>query len=156
VSVALAGLTWAKLNQVVVGLGERDQPYQVMELLAATEVRWFEADGAHQQVDPFIRGELATTPSILFEIECCKLDWFHAVDPERTSLALLLFVVLMADVNLRPYPAHQQAVVISQEVFGNVDVSVAEVLQFGPMLVVIGNVAHLHLVDESVFSLVLD
>ena len=66
------------------------------------------------------------------------------------------FVVLVLDVHLRPDAAHQQAVVIPQVMFGDVDVLVAEVLQFGPVLVVVGNVADLHLVDERVLALVLD
>ena len=38
----------------------------------------------------------------------------------------------------------------------DVDVLVAEVDQFGPVLVVVGEVADLHLVDEGVLALVLD
>jgi hypothetical protein len=127
-----------------------------MQLLAATEVRWFEADGAQQQIDPFVGGELIAARAIFFEVECRKLDRSQAVDPEWAALALLLFVVLMSNIHLRPNPAHQQAVVIPQEMFGDVDVLVTEVLQFGPVLVVVGNVSYLNLVDEGVLPLILD
>ena len=66
-----------------------------MQLLAAIEVRRFEADGAQQQVDPFIGGEVVAARPVLFKIEGRKLDRFQAVNPERAALALLLFVVLV-------------------------------------------------------------
>ena len=119
-------------------------------------MRRFEADGSQQQVDPLVGRELTTARPVLSEVECRKLDRFQAVDPEWAALALLLFVVLVPNFHLRPDPAHQQAVVVPQEVFGDVDVFVTEVLQFGPVLVVVGNVAHLHLVDEGMLALVLE
>jgi len=33
--------------------------------------------------------------------------WFQAVDPDWAALALLLFVVLMSNIQLRPNPAYQ-------------------------------------------------
>ena len=54
-----------------------------------------------------------------------------------------LLVVLVPDVDLRPDAAHQQAVVVPQVVLGDVDELVAEVDQFGPVLVVVGEVADL-------------
>ena len=78
------------------------------------------------------------------------------VDPERAPLALGLLVVLVPDVDLRPDAAHQQAVELPQVVLGDVDVLVPEVDQLGPVLVVVGEVADLHLVDEGVLALVLD
>ncbi len=68
----------------------------------------------------------------------------------------MLFVELVAQIDLRPDAAHQQAVVIPHEVFGDVDVLVAEVLQFRPVFVVVGHVADLHFVDEGVLPLVLE
>ena len=93
---------------------------------------------------------------VLVEVERGELDRLQALDPERALLPLLLFVVLMPDVHLRPDAAHQQAVVVPQVMLGDVDELVAEVHQFGPVLVVVGEVADLHLVDEGVLALVLD
>jgi hypothetical protein len=42
--------------------------------LTAIEVRWFQADSAQQQVDPFVGGELVATCTVLFEVECRELD----------------------------------------------------------------------------------
>src|ERR1700688_390584 len=116
-----------------------------MQFLSAAEVRRFEADGSQQQVDPFIGGKLVAACAVFFEVECRKLNRFQTVDPEWAALTLLLFVVLMSNINLRPNPAHQQSVVIAQEMFGDVDVLVTKVLQFGPVLVVVGNVPYLNL-----------
>ena len=69
-----------------------------MQFLAAIEVRRFEADGAQQQVDPFVSSELTAACPILFKVECRKLDRFQAVNPEWTALALLFFVVMMPDI----------------------------------------------------------
>lgn len=61
-----------------------------------------------------------------------------------------------AEYPIVPNPAHQQAIIIPQEVFGDVDVLVTEVLQFGPVLVVVGHVSYLYLVNESMLPLVLE
>src|SRR5207245_10727064 len=36
IAIAFPSLTWAKFHQVIVGLGQRYQPYQMMQFLAAT------------------------------------------------------------------------------------------------------------------------
>ena len=98
---------------------------------------------AEQQVDPLVGGELAAALPVLVEVERGKLDRLEALDPERAPLPLGLLVVLVLEFDLRPDPAHQQAVEVPQVVLGDVDVLVAEVDQFGPVLVVVGEVADL-------------
>ena len=112
-------------------------------------------DAADQQVDPLVGRELAAALPVLVEVEGGELDRLEPVDPERAPLAGGLLVVLVPDVDLRPDPAHQQAVELPQVVLGDVDVLVPEVDQLGPVLVVVGEVADLHLVDEGVLALVL-
>ncbi len=134
---------------------ERQQPQQEEELHPPLEVGRLQADAAHQQVDPLVGRELAPAAAVLLQIERGDLDGLQALDPEGAFLALLLLVVLVPDVHLRPDAAHQQSVVVPQVMLRDVDVLVAEVHQLGPMLVVFGEVAHLHLVDEGVLALVL-
>lgn len=155
IAVALPGFPWAEFDEVVVGLGQRDQAGQVMQLLAAVEVRRFEADGPQEQVDPLVGRELAAALPVLFEVERGELDRLQPLDPEGAPLPGHLFVILVLDVHLRPDPAPQQAVELPQVVLGDVDELVPEVLEFGPVLVVVGDVADLHLVDESVLALIL-
>jgi len=74
-----------------------------MQFLAAIEVRWFEpmVRKAGQSIR---RCGIGAARSVLFEVECRKLDRLQAVDPEWTALALLLFVVIMTNIQLRPNP----------------------------------------------------
>ena len=78
-----------------------------MEFLAATEMVRFETDGSQQQVYPFIGSELAAAGPVFFQVKRCDLDRFQPVDPEWAALALLLFVILMSNIQLRPDPAHE-------------------------------------------------
>ena len=137
-------------------LAERQQPDQEEQLEPPVEVGRLHADAADQQVDPLVGRELAAALPVLVEVERGKLDRLEALDPERAPLPLGLLVVLVLEVDLRPDAAHQQAVEVPQVVLGDVDVLVPEVDQFGPVLVVVGEVADLDLVDQGVLALVLD
>src|SRR5207244_10953145 len=113
-----------------------------MQFLTAVEVRRFETDSPKEKVNPFFARELVAARPVLFKVEGRNLNRLQAVDPKRTAFTLLVFVVLVPNIQLRPNTAHQQSVVIPQEVFGYVDVPVTEVLQFGPVLVIVGYIPH--------------
>ena len=106
-------------------------------------MRRLHADAAYQQVNPLVRRELAAALPVFVQVERGELDRLEPLDPERASLALLLLVVLVPEVHLCPDPAHQQPVEVPQVMLRDVDVLVAEVDQFGPVLVVVGQVADL-------------
>ena len=57
------------------------------QLQPAVEVRWLQADGAEQQVDPLVGRELAAACPVLVEVEGGKLDRLEVLDPERAPFA---------------------------------------------------------------------
>jgi hypothetical protein len=62
----------------------------------------------------------------------------------------------MPDVHLRPDATHQQAIVLPKISFGDMHIPVAEIHQLGPMLVVVRQIAYLHLVDKCMLALIFD
>src|SRR5699024_3677817 len=72
--VRLASPLRAKLDKVVVALDERDQPYELDELVSPAEQLGVESDGLDQQVDPIVRGELAPGCGVGVELEVGELD----------------------------------------------------------------------------------
>src|SRR2546428_11461021 len=91
-----------------------------------------------EEIYPLVRTELAATLPVLFEVEGRKLDRPHVIDPERAPLSRRRLIILMPDVHLSPDTAHEQPVVISDVVFRDMDIFVAEVDELCPVLVVVG------------------
>ena len=154
--VALAGAARAELDEVVVALGERDEPHQEEQLQPARHLRRARSPccGRMRSSHSSVVNSRADAP-VLVEVEGRDLDRRQLVDPERV-LALRLLVVLEAHVELRPDAAHQQALVVADVLRRDVEELVAEVDRLRPVVGV--DEAHLHLVDEGVacpFSLTL-
>src|SRR6266446_8866925 len=107
----------------------------------------FQTDAANEQINPLLRTELAAALAIICEIKAGELDRPHILNPERTAFPLGILIVQMADVHLRPDTAHEHPVVFADIAFWNVDISMTEIDEFGPVFVVVREVAYLHLID---------
>ena len=69
IAVALTGATRAKFNQVVVLLTQGQQANEKEELHSPLKMRGFHANGAEQQIDPFVGREFTATRPVLFKVE---------------------------------------------------------------------------------------
>jgi hypothetical protein len=70
-------------------------------------VRRFEANAAHQQIDPVVGIKLPAR-TVGIEIERANLNGLDIVDPERAAFAAGLVVIVMPEVDLGLDTAHQQ------------------------------------------------
>ena len=102
----LARAFGAKLDQVVVALAERDQAYQLADLVALAEHLRVEAHALDEQVDPLFGGELLARRHVPIEVEVRQLDGLDGrKDPGRVVLLLGEQVLQVGDT---PDPAHQK------------------------------------------------
>src|SRR6266700_3585995 len=69
VGIGFTSSARAKFHKVVVRFAQGDQPDQKQQLEPPLEMRWFEADTAHQQVDPLVGAQLVPTLPVVFEVE---------------------------------------------------------------------------------------
>ncbi len=137
----------AELDQVVVALGHGHQTHQHEQLDAAAERGRLEAQGADQQVNPLVGGQLPAGRTVIIQIEGGKLDRLEAGDEEGTLLAAHHLFPAEFHVHLRPDAALQQPLVLADEGVGNMHEPIAEVDQLGPVLRAVQ--AHQHFVNEG-------
>src|SRR2546421_12913647 len=112
-------------------------------------MRWFQPDTADKQINPLLRVELAATLAILCKVKTGKLNWPHVFDPERAAFSLSILIVLVGDIHLSPDATHEHPVVLTDIAFWNMDVFMTEIDEFSPVLVVVREIAYLHLIDQS-------
>ena len=94
-----------------------------MQFQAPVHGRRLVAHAADDQVHPFVRGELGPQAAILLDVEGGDLNRRQGVDPEG-MFALVLLVVVEADVHLGPDAAHEQPVVVAHVVGRHMDEAV--------------------------------
>jgi hypothetical protein len=94
--------------------------------LSLRDISDFVSHASYHEIDPFIDRKLAPHTAVLVKIEGGDLDGRELIDPERI-LALRLFVVFEAHVELRPDAAHQQSLVVTYIVRRDVEELAAKV-----------------------------
>src|SRR5260370_7984621 len=123
-----------------------------MELQPAGHFCWLISHASHHEIDPIVHRKLAPDAAVILKIKCGDLDRRELINPEWI-LALRLFVVFEAHVELRPDTAHQQPLIVSYIMRRDVEKLATEV---NPLCPVVGvDEAYLHLIDEGEFSVFL-
>ena len=125
------------------------------QLPAQVVVGWLESDRARHEVEPLVAAEPRAGLEVLVHVERGDLDRLESPDVEG-SLLRLVVVGVVDEIELAPDAAAEEALVLVDDVLGDVDVLVAEVREVGPELVLARDEPDVDLVDEAVLALPLE
>src|SRR5438132_1501209 len=114
---------------------------------------WLQANAANQQINPLISTELTAALPVILEVEGSELDWFHIFNPERAAFSPGILIVLVGDVHLRPDATHQYPVIFADVALWNMDIFMAEIDDFSPVLVFVREIAYFHFINEGMSPL---
>ena len=158
VDEALSCTARTQFHRVEILLDERHEAQHVVQLAppGVVGVLRFVTQGSHQQVEPLIAREAAASCHEVVELPRRELDGADALDEERPVLGPEDVGVVVAQRDLGPDSAQQQAVVLSHLALFDVDVVEVEVGEPRPVLVVGLDQAHGDLVDDLERGVLLD
>ena len=155
---ALAGTTRAQLDRVIVFLDEWQEALHQVELASLRIVRGSRlvTHRAREQSKPLFAGKAPACLDEAVDVARGKLDRTDGIDKEWAVLPLEDERVVVAQGDLRPNAAHQQAVVGADLALVNVDEVEVQVGEATPILVVRLDESNRDLVDDLVGRVLFD
>src|SRR5262249_48769188 len=118
--MALSGTTRSELDKIIVSLHKRNHPQQGHALCSFRESSRFQANGAHQKINPFGRTKSPSPLGVdVQDVGFGHLDRPQAVDLEWPSALLLRDDPVVAECHFGIEAISQHALIVSDQLIIN-------------------------------------
>src|SRR5262249_16087388 len=151
--VRLACLTGTKLDQIVIGLDEGNQPEEHEHLHPAIKTRRIEPDRLHKEVEPLILREERPLGNIIVEVKPGILEWRKFTHIKRILARLNFVCSVVFDDHRPPRPTrHEDFAILLQDFRSYTYCVVTEGWHIGPIMVPGLIETYSELTKQSVFT----